>query len=149
MEVVQQLKDKGVVSRGWLGVQIQKVDRDLAESFGLDRAAGALVTQVFADSPAERAGLKEGDIIVEFANEPIDLSSDLPHIVGRTKAETQANVVVVRAGEKKTLSVIVGKLDTEGQNVPSNLGRYSGMNRLGIRSEARCVIGSKFSDPDP
>jgi serine protease Do len=127
------LKDKGVVSRGWLGVQIQKVDRDLAESFGLDRAAGALVTQVFADSPAERAGLKEGDIIVEFANEPIDLSSDLPHIVGRTKAETQANVVVVRAGEKKTLSVIVGKLDTEGQNVPSNLGRYSGMNRLGIR----------------
>lgn len=133
MEVVQQLKDKGVVSRGWLGVQIQKVDRDLAESFGLDRAAGALVTQVFADSPAESAGLKEGDIIVEFANEPIDLSSDLPHIVGRTKAETQANVVVVRAGEKKTLSVIVGKLDTEGQNVPSNSGRYNGMNRLGIR----------------
>lgn len=133
MEVVQQLKDKGVVSRGWLGVQIQKVDRDLAESFGLDRAAGALVTQVFADSPAERAGLKEGDIIVEFADQAVDLSSDLPHIVGRTKAESEVNVVVVRAGDKKVLPVTVGRLDPEGQNVPSFLSGNNGLNRLGIR----------------
>jgi len=133
MEVVQQLKDKGVVSRGWLGVQIQKVDRDLAESFGLDRAAGALVTQVFADSPAERAGLKEGDIIVEFANQAVDLSSDLPHIVGRTKAESEVTVVVVRAGDRKVLPVTVGKLDPKGQNMPSVLSGNNRLNRLGIR----------------
>jgi serine protease Do len=133
MEVVQQLKDKGTVSRGWLGVQIQKVDRDLAESFGLDRAAGALVTQVFADSPAERAGLKEGDIIVEFADQAVDLSSDLPHIVGRTKAESQVNVVVVRAGDKKVLAVTVGRLDPQGKNAPSILSGNNGLNRLGIR----------------
>ena len=60
MEVVAQLKEKGSVSRGWLGVQIQRVDRDLAESFGLDRAEGALVTRVFADSPAAAAGVREG-----------------------------------------------------------------------------------------
>ena len=63
---LEQLKEKGSVSRGWLGVLIQRVDRDLAESFGLDRATGALITQVLADSPAEKSGLKEGDIILNF-----------------------------------------------------------------------------------
>ena len=77
MEVVEQLKDKGTVSRGWLGVQIQRVDRDLAESFGLDRAAGALVTRVFAESPAEKGRPQEGDIITEFGGRAIDLSSRL------------------------------------------------------------------------
>ncbi|MDA0979051.1 MAG: Do family serine endopeptidase [Proteobacteria bacterium] len=111
MEVVSQLKEKGSVSRGWLGVLIQRVDRDLAESFGLDRAAGALVTQVFADSPAEAGGLREGDIITHFNGKEIDLSSDLPHLVGRIKAESTAEIEIVRKGEKQTLSVVIGKLE--------------------------------------
>ena len=131
MEVVEQLKEKGTVSRGWLGVQIQRVDRDLAESFGLDRAAGALVTRVFAESPAEKAGLKEGDIITEFGGRAIDLSSDLPHVVGRVKAGTTTEVVVVRDGDRQTLDVTVGELDQSAVMQPSTLSRLQD-NRLGI-----------------
>lgn len=114
MEVVAQLKDKGVVSRGWLGVLIQRVDRDLAESFGLDRPSGALVTQVFADSPAEAGGLREGDIIVSFNGEMIDLSSELPHLVGRVKADSPAELEIVRNGKRMKLEVVIGRLD-EGE----------------------------------
>ena len=131
MEVVEQLKEKGTVSRGWLGVQIQRVDRDLAESFGLDRAAGALVTRVFAESPAEKAGLKEGDIITEFGGRAIDLSSDLPHVVGRFKAGTTTEVIVVREGERQTLDVTVGELDQSAVMQPSTLSRPQS-NKLGI-----------------
>lgn len=110
MEVVAQLKETGTVKRGWLGVLIQQVDRDLAESFGLDRPSGALVNQVFPDSPAAKAGLKEGDIILEFNGKPIDLSADLPHIVGRTKAETQVDVLIMRNRARQTLKLEVGLL---------------------------------------
>ena len=132
MEVVEQLKDKGQVSRGWLGVQIQRVDRDLAESFGLDRAAGALVTRVFADSPAEEAGIREGDIITEFGGRAIDLSSDLPHVVGRFKAGTDTEVKVVRTGESLTLSVKVGELETDRVAAASAVEMQPKGNQLGI-----------------
>ena len=132
MEVVEQLKDKGQVSRGWLGVQIQRVDRDLAESFGLDRAAGALVTRVFADSPAEEAGVREGDIITEFGGRAIDLSSDLPHVVGRFKAGTDTEVKVVRTGESLTLSVKVGELEADRVAAASAVEMQPKGNQLGI-----------------
>lgn len=132
MEVVEQLKDKGQVSRGWLGVQIQRVDRDLAESFGLDRAAGALVTRVFADSPAEEAGIREGDIITEFGGRAIDLSSDLPHVVGRFKAGTDTEVRVVRTGESLTLSVKVGELEADRVAAASAVEMQPKGNQLGI-----------------
>lgn len=132
MEVVEQLKDKGQVSRGWLGVQIQRVDRDLAESFGLDRAAGALVTRVFADSPAEEAGIREGDIITEFGGRAIDLSSDLPHVVGRFKAGTDTEVKVVRTGESMTLSVKVGELEADRVAAASAVEMQPKGNQLGI-----------------
>lgn len=132
MEVVEQLKDKGQVSRGWLGVQIQRVDRDLAESFGLDRAAGALVTRVFADSPAEEAGIREGDIITEFGGRAIDLSSDLPHVVGRFKAGTDTEVKVVRTGESLTLPVKVGELEADRVAAASAVEMQPNGNQLGI-----------------
>ena len=136
MEVTAQLKDKGSVSRGWLGVLIQRVDRDLAESFGLDRPSGALVTQVFADSPAEASGLREGDIIISFNGKMIDLSSDLPHMVGRTQAESEAKVEIVRNGERQTLKVVIGKLDDNdlaGPRTPSPAAANG--NRIGINIE--------------
>ena len=134
MEVVEQLKEKGEVSRGWLGVLIQPVDRDLAESFGLDRPSGALVSQVFADSPAEQAGLREGDIIVSFNGHLIDLSSDLPHMVGRTPADTKASLEIVRNRKKQTLDVVIGRLDdseaaSNSQGVPATPRD----NRLGLQ----------------
>jgi serine protease Do len=131
MEVVEQLKDKGTVSRGWLGVLIQRVDRDLAESFGLDRATGALITQVLVDSPAEQSGLKEGDIILKFNGRDIDLSSDLPHIVGRTKAESTVDVEIVRNGKPQTIEVTVGLLPAREERL-SRSGAPNTDNRLGI-----------------
>ena len=137
MEVVAQLKDKGSVSRGWLGVQIQRVDRDLAESFGLDRAAGALVTRVFADSPAAEAGVREGDIIVEFGGRGIDLSSDLPHVVGRFKAGSETHLMVERAGESVKLAVKVGELDADDTSLASTDARAGPTrNRLGLEVRA-------------
>ena len=133
MEVVQQLKEKGRVSRGWLGVLIQPVDRDLAESFGLDRPSGALVSQVYANSPAEEAGLREGDIITSFNGKMIDLSTELPHLVGRAQAESVAILSIVRNKEAKTLEVTIGALSADGQQVlqRSELTEVSG-NKLGI-----------------
>ena len=137
MEVVAQLKDKGSVSRGWLGVQIQRVNRDLEESFGLDRAAGALVTRVFADSPAAAAGVREGDIIVEFGGRGIDLSSDLPHVVGRFKAGSETHLLVERGGESVKLAVKVGELDADGMSLASTEARSeSTRNRLGLEVRA-------------
>ena len=89
MEVVEQLKENGEVVRGWLGVGIQKVDMDLAKSFGLDRPSGALVTEVFPGSAAENAGVLAGDIITSFNGKKVDLSDDLPQLVGRVKPAQQ------------------------------------------------------------
>lgn len=110
MEVVEQLKSGGKVARGWLGVAIQDVDRDLAESFGLPRPEGALVAQVMPDAPAAAAGLREGDIITRFNGRPIVLAADLPHLVGRVKPGTSATLSLVREGKARELKVKVGEL---------------------------------------
>lgn len=110
MDVAEQLKSKGKVSRGWLGVVIQEVNKDLAESFGLDRAAGALVVQVVDGSPAEASALVSGDIIVKVNGKAVQLSSDLPHLVGRLRAGDTAKLSVVRAGKRKTIDVEIGAL---------------------------------------
>ncbi len=136
MEVIDQLKDTGTVSRGWLGVMIQDVNRDLAESFGLDKPAGALVARVVDDSPAAAAGVEAGDIIIEFAGRSIDLSSELPHIVGRTRAGSEAPMVVVRDGERMTLSVTVGELADAGAEVAGTTPGHDAENPLGLTVES-------------
>ncbi|HBC56840.1 MAG TPA: serine peptidase [Gammaproteobacteria bacterium] len=113
MDVVNQLKDKGRVSRGWLGVLIQDVTSELAQSFGLKKPEGALVAKVLPDSPSEQGGIKVGDIILEFNGAPIDKSSDLPPLVGRTPVETKVPVKVLRDGKMKTLTITLGELPEE------------------------------------
>ncbi len=134
MEVVTQLKEKGSVSRGWLGVVIQLVDRDLAEAYGLDRPEGALISEVLADSPAEAGGLKEGDIILRFNGHKIDLSSDLPVVVGRTKAESEASILIVRDGKRETIEMTVGTLPDQvaQRGIGSGPGEPA-FNRLGLQ----------------
>ncbi|MEM1232187.1 MAG: DegQ family serine endoprotease [Pseudomonadota bacterium] len=128
MEVVDQLKESGSVSRGWLGVVIQEVNRDLAESFGLKRPQGALVARVLEDSPAEAAGLREGDVIIAFNGEPIDLSSELPHLVGRVRAGSTAKLRVQRGGSARNIDVKIGELAASGDPV---------IGRSGSRSDER------------
>ncbi len=134
MEVVDQLKGQGYVSRGWLGVLIQEVNKDLAESFGLKRPYGALVAQVIEDSPAEEAGLRPGDVIVEYEGEEIDLSSELPHLVGRTKVGNKAKLLVIRDGDKEEITVKIGELPAEEQMASvTPRGSTEKMNRLGLK----------------
>jgi len=115
MDVVEQLKTTGHVARGWLGVVIQEVNRDLAESFGLDRPHGALVARVMEGSPAAEGGIREGDVITAFNGEHIDRSSELPHFVGRVKPGTEAKLDVVREGKEINLTVKVGELPERGE----------------------------------
>ena len=133
-DVVEQLRDSGAVQRGWLGVSIQNVDKNLAEAFGLDRPAGALVAQVVEGSPAEEAGIREGDVIVEFDGEYIETSSELPHVVGLVKPGSEVKVGLIRDGDKKTLSVEVGALSPRA-DVAKQGESASGGARLGLTVE--------------
>jgi serine protease Do len=134
IDVVEQLKDKGKVSRGWLGVVIQEVNKDLAESFGLKQAKGALVAQLVPDSPAEAGGLLSGDIITAFNGQEINLSTDLPHRVGRVKPGTKAKLNIVRNGKTKILHLEIGALpDGDSQQLGQmNANPAYKQNRLGI-----------------
>jgi len=114
MDVVDQLKDKGHVTRGWLGVLIQDVTRELAESFNMEKPVGALVSQVIPDSPAEKAGFEVGDVIVKFNGLPVQVSSALPPMVGVTPIDKEVPVEVVRNGKTITLKVSIGVLPAEG-----------------------------------
>ncbi len=113
MEVVAQLKESGSVSRGWLGVLIQDVTRELAESFGMERPSGALVAKVLDDSPAAEAGIEVGDIVIEFNGRPIIYSSDLPPQVGRAPVGKPSSMVVLRDGRRRHLKVVIGELPEE------------------------------------
>lgn len=110
MNVADQLKDKGRVARGWLGVVIQEVNRDLAESFGLRKPMGALVVQVAQDGPADKGGIQAGDIILEFEGQEIRRSGELPPLVGQVRPGEKARVLVLRSGERKVLNVKIEEL---------------------------------------
>ena len=136
MEVVNQLREHGKVSRGWLGVGIQSLNQDLAESFGLDRPQGALVSRIFPDSPAEEAKLEVGDIILELNGLNIDLSSDLPHIVGRLRGDTEVELVIIRDKERKVIDVVLGSLPEESlRNLSQISPDLPEKNRMGIEVE--------------
>jgi serine protease Do len=136
LDVQTQLRDKGRVSRGRIGVIIQEVTRDLAVSFGLDRARGALVNSVEKGSPADKGGVEATDIIVRFDGKEVESSSDLPRIVGGTRPGTRAPVDVWRKGALRTLTLTVGEL-LEERVAASEPARErkpgaSSANRLGI-----------------
>jgi serine protease Do len=132
MNVAEQIKTKGKVSRGWLGVQIQDVTRQLAESFGMDRPHGALVAKVVPGGPAEKAGLQVGDIIVEFDDHVIETSGELPPIVGMTPVDEKATLKIIRQGDKEDLIVKIGLLPAQAvQLTPSSMPEIT-VNRLGL-----------------
>ena len=134
MDVSNQLKAGGKVSRGWLGVVIQEVNKDLAESFGLDKPAGALVAQVLENGPAAKGGLQVGDVILSMNGQPIVMSADLPHLVGALKAGAKAELEVVREGKRKTLQLTVGAIPEEGKEleIANGAGAERSSNRLGV-----------------
>lgn len=115
MNVADQLRTHGRVSRGYLGVLIQDVDRNLAESFGMKQPYGALVSRVMPDSPADRAGLKVGDVILAFDGKKLLNSSQLPPLVGTTRVDDTATLRILRGGKERDVKITVGRLPDEDE----------------------------------
>jgi serine protease Do len=152
IDVADQLKEKGYVARGWLGVSIQEINSELAEALEMDVPKGALISQIINDSPAEKSGLKEEDVILFFDGEEIFYSSDLPLTVGSIKPGSEVNAMVLRDGKKKTLKVTVGELPKD----PSMAFNDTQQNTLGITVEDQTdegqrsfVAGVKVTSVDP
>jgi len=155
MDVADQLKEKGYVARGWLGVSIQEITSELAEALEMDVPKGALISQIIEESPAEESGLQEQDVILYFDGEEIFYSADLPKTVGAIKPGSKVNAVVLRDGVKKTLRIEVGELPTNPKLISS---KPSSINILGIivanqdlpqDSESRIVEGVIVQEIDP
>jgi serine protease Do len=127
--IITQLKETGKVTRGWLGVSVQPVTPELAKSFGLETERGALVAEVMKDSPAEKSGFKEGDIVLEFDGHVIKEMSELPRIVAATPVGKKVKVLIQREGHQQSVPVTVEQLKDgesgEDSTIPSD--------RLGIK----------------
>lgn len=130
MDVADQLREDGRVNRGWLGVMIQPVSRDLAESFGMDDAIGALIADLDPEGPAARGGLQAGDVILEVNGEEVDRSSSLPRLIGRGAPGSEVELTLMRDGEEISESVELGSWP----NAESETEQVTGNNqvRLGL-----------------
>ena len=145
MHVVEQLKEQGEVTRGWLGVYIQEITRELSESFGMDKPQGALVSGVMEDSPAEDSDIEAGDVILEFDGREVQSAGSLPPMVGQTKVGKRVKLKVLRDGDLDEVKVTIGRL-------PKNIGpggrqqsehTVLGLVLADIKSHEREEIGLK------
>ncbi len=119
MDVVEQLKTHGYVSRGWLGVYIQEVTRELAESFGMEKPTGALVAKILPDSPAQDTDIQVGDIILSYDGKEVKNSASLPPLVGRTRVGETVKLKLMRDGKTKNIKLKIGQLPEKNQSLAS------------------------------
>jgi serine protease Do len=132
INVVEQLKSNGKVIRGWLGIAIQEITKELSESFGMKDTKGALIANVEKGSPAEKGGLLLGDIIIRFNKNEIIVSSDLPKYVGTTKPFAKVPVEIQRKGKKVVLNLAVGEMPTDENVVAPKKNNPKEVNRIGL-----------------
>ena len=134
MDVQNQLRSGGKVSRGRLGVVIQEVSKELAESFGLSKAQGAAINAVEKGGPAEKAGLEPGDVILKFDGKAVNNSADLPRIVGMTKPGSRVPVQIWRKGSIREIQVVVGEVpdDKIATRAGAQKAPEQAANRLGL-----------------
>jgi len=145
-EIAGQLQNKGHVTRGWLGVTIQEVTPDLAKSFGLMEKKGALVAQVSPGSPAEKAGIEQGDIILEFDGKKISEANDLPRIVASTPMGKMIALKLSREGKVMERSLKVGEMDEKGEVAKASTSQPSlGITVQNITPEIARGLGLKKS----
>ncbi|MGR4068781.1 DegQ family serine endoprotease [Halomonas sp. LR3S48] len=132
MDVASQLRDDGRVRRGWLGVMIQPVSRDLAESFGMDSPSGALIADLDPEGPAAKAGLQAGDIVLEVDGEEVERSRNLPRLIGRVTPGDDAELTIMRDGERQNLAVTIGDWPDSEEPAQARAGGSDAQARLGI-----------------
>jgi serine protease Do len=145
-ELLPQLHAKGKVTRGWLGVMIQKVTPALAQSFNLPQPTGALVADVMADSPAAKGGLQRGDVITRFDGTAIHDMHELPRVVANTPVGKQAKVELLRQGQTKTLTVTIAELKEEATTVASATATQLGMEVQDVTSELVQSLGLRTTE---
>jgi len=121
------LRSNGRVTRGRIGVQIEPVTKELAESIGLGKAQGALINRIEPGAPADKAGLEAGDVILKIDGKQIEKSADLPRLVGNTKPGTKSTLTVFRRGASKEMSIVIAELEPE----------KNGQTQYGSRREAK------------
>lgn len=146
--IISQLKDKGKVVRGWLGVLIQPVDQDIATAMKLENASGALVADVISGSPADKAGIKRGDVITKFEGTVIQENSELPLLVAQTALGSKVNVQVIRGGNQKTFSVVIEELkddDIQKIETPALEDKF-GITTQDLTPEIARSLGLKNSE---
>lgn len=145
MHVVRQLQEKGEVTRGWFGVYIQEVTRELSESFGMDKPQGALVSGLIDDSPAQESGVEVGDVILAFDGREVESAGSLPSLVGRTEVGKRVKVEVLRDGELVDLRVKVGKLPEDPDAADERGGEETtlGLSLADLPAQEREEIGIK------
>ncbi len=138
--VIEQLKEFGTTRRGWLGISFMQVSDDIAESLGMKEATGAFINRVFKDSPADKAGLKRQDVILEFNGKKIDGPLALPKIVANTEIDKKVSVLIIRGGEEQELDVKVGLLkEGEKQAITEIEGEQ-------IKREGATILGLKLQE---
>ncbi len=124
-QILPQLRDEGHVTRGWLGVVIQTLSKELADSFGLEKTHGALINEVVQDSPADKAGLQRGDVLLVYDGEPIEELNDLPRLVAMTPVDKLVKIRIFRDGKEREVKVTIGKMD-EGEQEIAAIGKKGG-----------------------
>ena len=126
MDVADQIINDGEVSRGYLGVRMSEVDSDLADALGMEKPYGALINDIEEGESADLAGLMPGDVIVEFDKKQIKFSSDLPHVVGQIKPNTNAKAIVIRDGNEIELEFVLGELPVNNESfIPAKINTSS------------------------
>jgi serine protease Do len=126
MDVADQIINDGEVSRGYLGVRMSEVDSDLADALGMEKPYGALINDIEEGESADLAGLMPGDVIVEFDKKQIKFSSDLPHVVGQIKPNTNAKAIVIRDGDEIELEFVLGELPINNESfIPAKINTSS------------------------
>ncbi|BAI76629.1 trypsin-like serine protease (plasmid) [Azospirillum sp. B510] len=145
--IVDQLKDGGKVRRGWLGVQVQRVTPDIAESLGVQGTGGALVTSVSPGSPAAAAGLRQGDVITAFDGGPLEQMRQLPRLVASTAIGRTVPLTLLRAGKERSVQVTVGELRNEPQQLA--MSGSSGAPRSAQPEESASALGLKLAPLTP
>jgi serine protease Do len=142
--VLESLIEEGKVTRGWLGVSIQPVTRELAEQFGIEDEKGVLISNVLEDSPAEAAGLKRGDVVVEYRGKRVDKPLELRNMVAATMPGTEADLTIIREGKKMTITLEIGELPEEEAGL---IGAYDnvlkGVHVQDLTPEIRDQLGIK------
>jgi serine protease Do len=151
-EILQDLRTDGKVARGWLGIQMQAVDPDLAEALGVEGGKGALITQVYPDTPAARGGLETGDVVTSLDGEAVEDSNGLLHAVGRHRPSDTVAVTVVREGRSRDLRLTLAERPSEDDldqgtfsvpekkdAAPDTPAKTSGLSRLGITLQVQTL----------